>query len=259
MKAFLTIIVMTSAVCGQSSLTPPEIGFVQDCRGALRPVRGLAGNFLVDRAGSPRVVSAAFSGSFGLVKSDSALAVIDKQGREITRVDAPRGPALLAFSADGRPALAYFEQSVSLVRWDGREFQSVHLDAAALKGESVVAIAASIPYVARFVVKREGELWELDVRTDTGALVSQMALPGIAAPVLLLPSGDLVHANSRGFVIRDRDGSEKQVVARLPQKFTLHQMGLAWVAVNDEVTGRLFALSLRPGRERCYELPGARP
>jgi hypothetical protein len=259
MKAFLTILVISAAACGQSSLAPPQIGFIQDGRGGLRPVLGLAGNFLVGRPESLGVICAAYSGSYGLVKSDSMLTVTDQHGREINRADAPPGPALFAFTVAGAPALVYFEQSESLVRWDGRSFREVPFGAAKIAGESVIAIAAPGPEVARLVVNHSGELWELDVRTDTGAVVSRTALPGVSGPVLLFATDELVYGYSRGFVIRNRDGSEKQVAARLPKEFTLQQIGFGWVGVSDRVNRRLFALCLRPGRETYYELPGARP
>ncbi len=241
---------MSTAAWSQHALAPPQVGFMQAGRGEIRPVIGLAGNFLVGRATSTGIVSAAFSGSFGMLKSDSALILIDLEGRAVTSVDAPPGPALFAFSIDGSPALAYFQQSKTLDVWDGHAFQTVALDI----DEAVLSI--SLP--AALIVQRATGLWELGFNLATGAIVSQTALSGITAPVLLLAGGRLVYRDAKGLVVRGEDGSEKHIAAHLPASFSFGQMGNGWIQVTDLAAGRLFAVNVQPGHEGYYILPEVR-
>ncbi len=68
--------------------------------------RSLAGN----------IVTQAFSGSFGLLKTDSSLAAFDSQGKRQASMDAAAGPALFAFSPGGTTALAYIASNTRAVR-----------------------------------------------------------------------------------------------------------------------------------------------
>ena len=252
------LLISLFAVSVWAQLAPPRVGFIQDSHGQVHPLNGLAGNFLVGGAASTGVVSAAFSGSFGLLKSATALTVIDQKGHALAKVAAPPGPALFAFSADGDPALAYFEHTNALRVWDGHRFQPVELDAASLAAKAVLTIAAPNSSLATLIVERDDCLWELGVRIASGRVVSQTGLPGVTAPVLMLASGELVYRDTHGVVLRWPDGSEKHIAAHLPRSLTFNQMAEGWVQVTDLATGRLFALSTQSGRERYYLLPEAR-
>jgi hypothetical protein len=248
MKGITGLLCFSMAVWAQHALTPPEVGFLLDGHNHVYPVNGLAGNFVVGRAVGSGIISAAFSGAFRLLKTDSALSVVNQQGRIVARMDAPPGPALFAFSANGSPAVAYFPQSKTLRVWDGREFRpGPDFD------QDVLAVGAQ----GEFVVQRDGELWELQVDLVSGAIVSQASLPGIAAPVLML-AGELVYRDSHGLVIRRADGSEKRIAAHLQANIAFRQMGGAWVQITDLATGQLSALSSQQGHEAYYLLPEVR-
>jgi hypothetical protein len=79
MRALLATLLMAAGMAwAQTSLTPPQIGFMRDATDSLRPVYGIAGNFLLGDPVAVGVVSAAYSGSCGWVKTRSTVAVIDK-------------------------------------------------------------------------------------------------------------------------------------------------------------------------------------
>ena len=254
MKGLVALLSFVStAAWAQHALAPPQVGFIQDSRREIRPVIGLAGNFLVGRAASSGIVSAAFSGSFGMLKSDASLSVIDQTGHAIVSVDAPPGPALFAFSANGSPALAYFEQSKTLRAWDGRKFHpGPRID------QDVISIASLSLTLGALIVQRENGLWKLDIELASGAIVSQTALPGLTAPVLRLASGGLIYRDVNGLVLRREDGSEKHIAAHLPKSFAFGQMGDGWIQVTDLASSRLSAVNIQPGHERLYLLPEVR-
>jgi len=250
--AFLTLV--TTAAWAQRSLAPPQVGFIQDDHGQIHIVNGLAGNFLVGVAVSSGIISAAYSGSFGLLKSDSALIVVDRQGHGVASVVAPNGPALFGFAADGSPALAYFEQSKTLLVWDGHTFRR----AGPVVVQAPLAIASVSATRAAMIVQRENGLWEYGVDLATGATVSQIALPGVTLPVLML-AGGVVYPHAKGIVVRSQDGSEKLIAAHLPESLAFSQMGNGWIQVTDLATGRLSAVNVQNGHQAYYLLPEVRP
>jgi hypothetical protein len=257
MKGYLVFLslLLTTAWAQQRALAPPEIGFIQDGHGQIHIVNGLPGNFLVGAAVSSGIISLGYSGSFGLLKADSALIVVDQQGRGVASVVAPVGSALFAFAANGSPALAYLEQSKTLLVWDGHTFR-----AAGPPGtEAPLAIATLSSQQAEFIVQRNTGLWQLGVELATGAIVSQTALPGVTAPVLMPALGRVVYRDAQGLVVRKPDGSEKHIAAHLPESLALSQMGKSWIQVTDLATGRLSAVNIQPGHEQYYLLPEVRP
>ena len=256
MKAYLVFsAVLSTAAWAQHALTPPQVGFIQDSHGQIHIVNGVAGNFLVGAAVSSGIISAGYSGSFGLLKSDSALIVVDQRGRGVASVVAPAGPALFAFAANGSPALAYFEQSKTLLAWDGHTFQPQGPPGS----QAPLAIAALSSKQAEFIVQRATGLWQLGVELATGAIVSQTALHGITAPVLMPAAGGFVYRDAQGLVVRKPDGSEKHIPAHLPESLALSQMGNGWIQITDLATGRLSAANAQPGHEGIYLLPEVRP
>jgi hypothetical protein len=255
---------MLPAASAQPAIAPPSLGFIEDGAHALRSAYGLAGNFVLGPRLASKVVSAAFSGSVGLLKTDSSLAAFDSQGRRLGAMDAPPGPALFAFSPSGNTALAYMAYSNSLVEWRGSAFAPLSVDSGADRADTVVAVAFPNPFDASLIVERRvvhgpGELWQLHLPLGAAGSPSQNALAGARAPVLALASGDLVYTAVDGIVVRGSDATEVRIAARLPANFSLQQMNRDWVQLTDLNSSARFAIHTAPGREAYYRLPGNNP
>jgi hypothetical protein len=243
---------MVASAAAQSAIRPPQLGFAGAADGTLRPVYGVAGNFILGpaitgKAVAGKVISQAFSGSLGLLKTESTLAAFDGRGKVLATTDAAAGPALFAFSLDGVTALAYVESSNILVEW--RAGQLVTMPFHAELG-TVLAVALPNAFEASLIVQRDDGIWE--VRSG-----SQRALVGVTAPVLALASGELVFSDAKGIVLRSPNGTEVHIAARLPAKFSLQQMDSQWVQLSDLATPRRFAIRVLAGREGYYQLPEA--
>lgn len=250
MKAFLITLSLTP-VAMWAQLTAPQVGFIQDSADALRPVYGLAGNFVLGDSVAANVEAASFSGSFGILKTTSALVVIDRQGQVVASQDAPAGPALFAFSRNATPALAYLPNVNVLLQWSDGVFQQVPLASA-----NVLSIAAVDSDQAAFVLQRDDGLWDVRILLSTGEVISQTALLGVAAPALMLATGELLYGDANGIVVRKLDGSEKHIDAQLPATFAFRQMGDGWIQVRDLATQQQYAVRLTDGKEQFYALPG---
>ena len=255
MKKLGAVLWLGASLWAQTALAPPQIGFMQDGAGGLRPVLGVAGNFLTGEAVLGDVRSAAFSGSYGLVKTGSTLLAIDQDGQVAASADAPDGRALFGFSRNGEPALAYIPAANRLIAWKNGAFETVPLDAASFSDGAAVSIGARDPDHAELIVQREGGLWLVQIALVTGEVDSQAALPGVRAPVLLLATGELVYGDANGIAVRKADGSERHVAAQLPESFALSLLGEGWVLLSDSIGGPQFAVRIAEGREQLYQLP----
>jgi len=256
MRAILATLSMAAGVAwAQTSLTPPQVGFMRDATDSLRPVYGIASNFLLGDAVAIGVISAAHSGSSGWFKTSSTVAVIDRTGSIVASTEAPGGAALFAFARAGEPALAYLAASGTMLAWNAGAFTAVPFNATALGANAVLSIAAPDSDHAAMIVQRDLGLWDVRIQLATGEIDAQTAIAGAAAPVLMLSSGDLVYSDTNGIVLRKIDGSERHISAQLPVSFAFLQMGEAWIQLQDLAGGRQFAIRIAQNREQSYQLP----
>jgi hypothetical protein len=256
MTKFAILLLVSVGVFAQSGIAPPQLGFVDDSARALRPAYGVAGNFILGRSIAGPIISEAFSGSVGLLKTDSSLVAFNAQGKHLASMKVSVGPALFAFSPQGTTALVFVPSSDSWIEWRGSAFAPIALDPEQLGADEVRAIAFPSPFEATAIVRRNGdELWELHLPLGAAGTLSQNALHGVQAPLLAMPTGDLVYGDAQGIIIRKTDGSEVRITASLPADFTLQQMNSDWVELSDLHSHARFAVRATPGREGLYRLP----
>ena len=255
MKHILFILTLTAVACAQPALTPPQVGFLQDGANSFRPVFGIAGNFAVGNSVLDGVTSASYSGSFGLLKTDTSVIAVDSQGQVLGAMDAPPGPADFAFFSDGSPAFVYLPGPNLLFEWYGTGFQMVPFDCQLFPASAVLAISAPDRAHVAFLIQHDYGPWEIRVLIESGEADSQEALSGAGTPALRLSSGELIYTDSNGAVIRKSDATEIRLAGQLPANFTLVQMGAGWVEVSDVSSSARFALRVTPGHEGVFVLP----
>jgi hypothetical protein len=260
MKKLTALFLLSAGAWGQPAIAPPLLGFVEDATRLLRPAYGLAGNFILGAAvfgkiGQGKIVSAAYSGAFGLLKTDSSLAAFDSHGKLLASMHVAAGPALFAFSPGGTTALAYIASDNALVEWRGSAFAPVSLNHLQAVEDPVLAIAFPTPFEATLIVQRREAVWQMDLSIGTAETVSQKALTGVHLPMLVLPSGDLVYRDAARMVVRRTDGSEVHITASLPASFSMQQMNQDWVQLSNLAGRARFAIRTTPGREAFYQLP----
>ncbi|HEX4592948.1 MAG TPA: hypothetical protein VH157_01675 [Bryobacteraceae bacterium] len=250
-----TITIAAGLASAQTAVTAPQVGFMHDAADSVRPVYGIAGNFLLGDPVATGVLSAAFSGSYGLIKTGSAVIVIDRAGSIVGSSNAPDGPALLSFAPTGEPALAYLPDTTTLLAWSAGTLSVVPFDPAAIGAGAVLSIASPDSDHAALVVQRDDGLWDARILLATGEVDAQTAIPGVAAPVLMLASGELVYSDANGIVVRKPDGSERNIIAPLPASFAFEQLGDGWIQLRDLTSAQQFAIRIIENRERSYQLP----
>ena len=255
-RAMLAVLsIAAGAAWAQTTLTPPLVGFMRDALDSVHPVYGLAGNFLVGDPVASGIVSAAFSGSYGLLKTANAVVVIDRTAAVVASSGASDGPALFALARTGEPALAYLPGPGALLAWKAGTFQAIAFDPVALAAKAVLSIAVPDSDHAALIVQRDDGLWDVRILLATGEIDSQTAISGVAAPAMMVATGELLYSDADGIVIRNADGSERHVAAQLPDSFTLEQMGDGWIQLQDPAGGQQFAVCIGLHREQIYQLP----
>ena len=237
---------------GQPGIAPPQLGWVRDSNHGLRPVTGLAANFILGDSVTDGVISSAFSGSFGIVKTDSTVSVLDRDGHLVSQLvfpgDADAGPALFAFSNDGAPAFVYLAQSRTLLKWNTDRLEPAPFNVDLLQGP-VQTIASPTPDRVSAIVKRDDGLWLIDFVSAT-----QTPLPEIDGPVLLRNDGALLYTRPHLLVLRQPDQSEQTIELSVAVT-AFESMGQDWVHLTAPEASLHFALRLEPGREQLYQLP----
>ena len=255
MKHFVLALTLAAAACAQPALAPPQVGFLVDGANSVRPILGIAGNFLLGGVAFPGVLSAAHSGAYGLLKTDHSVIAIDSQGQALSALDAPPGPAFFAFFQDGSPAFAYVPSANLLFQWYGSSFQMIRFDCQIFPAAAVVGISAPDSAHVAFLIQRQDSAWEVRFLVESGESDSQTALPGVNAPALRLASGELVYSDSNGIDVRRPDGSEIHLNAQLPPSFSLAPIGAGWIAVSDLASPARLAVRLTAGHEGLFSLP----
>jgi hypothetical protein len=254
MKQLVITILLAAGAIAQTAIRPPHMGFAAVSGGTLRPIYGVAGNFILGPSVAGNVISQAFAGSVGLLKTASTLAAFDAQGRVLATTDAAAGPALFAFSPDGVTAIAYIAASNTFIEWSAGRFEAIPYHP---EPDNILAIALPNAFEASVIVQRSSGIWEVRLPFNRSRVVSQKALTGVTAPVLALAFGDLVFADTGGIVLRKPDNSEIRIAGALPAKFSLQQMASDWVQLSDSNSARRYAIRITPGREALYQLPEA--
>jgi hypothetical protein len=247
MKTILGILLIAAPMGAQTALAPPQIGFVADANRSLRPLLGIAGNFVLGDSLADEVSDVASSGAFALVKTNSAVTVLDSAGVALFTLDTDPGRAVFAFAADGQPSRAWLPSQGLLLTWNADHFESqpVHPEVLAGQVESVAP--------GRFAVKRADGLWLVEIAAD-GSLAAQAALPGVAGPLLLAADGSLLYADGEALVVRGADGTER----RIDTGAVISQMAplsANWLRFVERHTRRQFAVCTAAGRERVLQLP----
>jgi hypothetical protein len=114
MRAVLFALLMAGLAAGQ--ISPPSIGYLRDRSGALRPLTGIAGVFILGEPVLDGVLSAGSSGRYAAVKTAGEVILFDN-GTIIERREVNSGPALFTFDRHGRLSTVTISETDENIRW----------------------------------------------------------------------------------------------------------------------------------------------
>jgi hypothetical protein len=104
------------AAAGFGQVQRPQIGYIVDRSGFLRPVEGVAGAFILGPPIESDVVCASFSGRVLIVKKALEL-IVDRKS-----FAAPSGPAHVSFTPNGQLKHVFFADADRVWAWNGSGF-----------------------------------------------------------------------------------------------------------------------------------------
>lgn len=227
MRLFLGILL--AGLSYAQSFSPPLAGIARDETHRLRPVYGIAGNFIVGQAAGEELISLAFSGKAGIAKTGTQLLLLDGMGAVTVKYSAPPGNALFAFDADRTPEFCYFETTGELWRIIANGLEPV--TAPELEpGDHALALRS-----AKGVV----------------TLISRKSLGQPDGPVLAI-AGGLLRAGGEGLIWQPDDASPMSI-SIAGEVRSLDQLGDGWVKVAAAEGD--YALRIPSGM--LYRLPAA--
>ena len=237
----------------QWQATAPRAGCIRDGDGRLRPLWGIAGNFVPGEAIAEGVISAACRDGRAVVKLGRELLLVDERGVVSGRWQAPPGPALFAYDAAGRPALVYFPEERLLCRLLREGLQPLRSF-----DEEVAAIAWLDPNRALRAVRRDGAIELVEFVPEDPAsdvLVERLPWDG---PVLALDDGNLLVADRSRLLLGQADGSFRSY--SMPDVVTaLRPLGDGWIEAELAGGSVRFAVRSTRGELAMFVLPEVAP
>ena len=259
-RIFVLLPALAAFAAAGSNLDAPVLGIARDAHLRLRPVYGVAGNFVLRDAIPETALNWSFDGAGGLIKTDAELLTLDRAGQLTGRRAAPRGHAVLGTGA------AFFASSGELWLAAAHSHRTIHIEPEALGGD-VVALGAADGRSAPLAVCRASRVWLVTVDVRSGAVTRETLAPGAigdrgCAGALVWLDGNFLLATSRGLTIHTAAGVERHVsvVSEVHGAPEMHRAGERWVQV--EVAGAPPLLILVTGDGgKAYRLPAveARP
>ncbi|HZU25116.1 MAG TPA: hypothetical protein VFA04_06315 [Bryobacteraceae bacterium] len=244
MKSFFAAVLLAAASCA-AQVSAPHVGIAGDSAGAVRPVLGIAGNFLEGEPLAVGAISSASSGEAVLIKTASQVRALDTAGHELAHAEVGGGPALFAFATGGAPEFAWLPQGQTLLRRCPTGFCACRLSLRAVSGE-VLSIGTADRNHIDLAVSRNNALEILRVRLGDGAIANTLRLPGAIGAPLLMPDGRILYAVPGELVLRDARGEERH--SAFPHAASsIASMSAEWALVSANGEGRRFAVRLADG------------
>jgi hypothetical protein len=241
-----------TALCAWA-IDVPRVGYSRDAQGTVRPVDGVAGNFLLgDSLADDVALDFAWNGIFGIRKTEKTLEWWDSAGARVDGIDFPAGDVVIGFDrAGGQTAWVYSNETQTLyeVSLDqGRLRLSQTPMTLATANEEILALAGG-PNSHEVAVRRPEGIFIATFDGTSGTPLAEVPLGREASRMLLLADGSIVGIDGTTLWLRRVDGSEWSADTGA----TL--ANLSFIA-RDWIQAGTFAL--RTGSEpRLYQIPEA--
>ncbi len=245
-------VLLASVACAQWTPAPPRLGYFVDRQAGLRALYGVAGNFVAGELRLEGVIGSASSSAWTVAKLERAVVLLDAEGAEKARLEAPPGPALFAFDEAGRPALSYFPAKRLVCRILGETLvplRSLEQDVAA------IAWLDDQRFLA--LVRRNDRLELVEftpAQGDSGRLLEKLPAGG---PVLMLGRGTMLSAEG-ALLHLHRMGGLSETFAMPAAIVALNAISDEWAEIITADAAR-FGLRLREGQAAVYALPEDAP
>jgi len=257
-SAFFLLIVLPV----EAQIARPQIGYVVDSSGSLRPVLGIAAAATLGTAALENTTSFACSAKLCLVKTDAALISFAQGASSVQNVPVAPGPAIIALDEREGGGWIYFQASRQLARWhDG--VLDPPLDVNLTADGEILSLRATADGFDYAVVRNRFEheamrvsIGHYSLRDGSTAVIDSLDSPDLHAvpAVMLLDSGVLISTPDQ-LVLKRPDGQQLTFPLLGAQAFFAAGKGYVEIGAS---TG-LWILRTDAGREQLSMLPGGQP
>ncbi len=254
-RTFAIILLCAPCAFAQSRITAPLAGIARDAAGQLRLVDGVSGNFVLRDIIGSRVLSWAFDGTSGLIKTDAELWALGANGAVLQRLPASGGDAVLG------PESAFFPETAELWQVGPKSDSKVSIVPGVIAGR-VIALGPAKAQLTPFAVCRANQLWLFSINTmsgsiakestPVGAIGEQACLP--AAGSLVLLADRMLLATAKNILIQTSTGVERSIA--IPATHAV-RVGAQWVQV-ETAGGPSHMIRITVDGEHVYQLPAAK-
>jgi hypothetical protein len=255
-RAVIFLAMCTIPSIAGSNLSAPLVGIARDSQKQLRPVSGLAGNFVLRGAIDGKASNWAYSGSVGLVKTDTDLLMLDADGNVTRRQSAPQTDVILS------PDSAFFPDTGEL--WHAN--RAVWIEPGAISGK-VVALGMASRRGIEMAICRANHLWLLTLDVKTGAIMREAAPGGAIGEQACQPAREdslpllndrLLFVNAHQLITQTTAGDERHMDIPASHRAQIHRAGEDWVQVElDNLPPKMIRITGEG--ETIYGLPVGRP
>jgi hypothetical protein len=232
----------------------PQVGVVRGQDGTLRPLWGLSANLINGAPLLPqKVMAASFSNEFGLVLVPGKLELVNVKGQLLGTYSTAESKPVMSVAKAAVTAIAWLPSEQRFLRWAGKEFAPVPVDATRLPGPVVDAQLGDASMLDLLVQDSSGGLQKLRVSIDTGDVLSSENYSDVRKPALVIGSA-LVSATPSGIQTEIR-GIKNDLPLANPSAITMERAGSRSVHVSSPVTHQDWILHLDQGQPTLSEIP----
>jgi hypothetical protein len=243
-----------SAACLYGIVVAPSPGFVRYGGSTIQRLYGVSGNLVLAGASFGAADAASFSDSGGLIAVNGRIELIGLDGSVLAAYRyASQAVPLLGADAAPKGAVAWMNDSGTLLWWNGKTFTTVAIESRAFAGR-INCVSLVGRNTARFYVTHpEGTVSAADIALPTGDVVSSDLLPGAQGQVFQFGSR-LLWMDERGLEI-ETPGGAQQTLPAPTGAFTAEQMSSQWVHLYFPSNGTHWALHLGTSQPSLSRLP----
>lgn len=254
-RLLLLSVLMAAATHPLSAqLAPPRVGVVRYATGAVHPVLGVQGNYVVGKRLFDSVDALSFSDAGGLLSRNGSLLLLDPNLTTIATLEADAAAPIVAIDNSLSSAIAWLPQRHTLVHWNGSALVSVLVPDASVAGQAF-SISKSDPATATILAKSAGGAVEEDsISLRTGALLSRSLLPAASGNLYRQGSALLSVQNEQLVSASSLTGSRKTLPIHAGDVW-FERMSSACVHLHSPASGRDWLVHFTGDQPSLFELP----
>lgn len=246
-----------SAACLYGIVIAPSPGFVRYGRLPIQTLYGVSGSLVLTGSVFGVAETASFSDTAGLIAANGSLKLLKLDGSLVAeyRYAGPTAP-LLGTEPAPKGAVAFMDNSESLLWWNGDQFTAVPVGLSSLDGRVDCLSLVKANIASLLITHPEGSVSHVDIGLPAGNIISSDLLPDVRGRVFQI--GPRLLWSDKGGLELETPGGAQQTLPAPTGRFVAEEMSSQWVHLYFPSNGTHWALHLggsEPSLSRLPSLP----